>query len=228
VLGVTAEPNPQSLGPRQWAERIGASRAGLQIEDATFAGRPVARITYADTRTLPAYYVANAGRMYGVTPDLRQRPVDAATQEAMSRIVASFRFLTDAELAAARAALPTAAPPRTPEQVADGVAAAFAAQDVAGLEAFMAPCVFRFGEQAGGTTVRRERYVEDLGAAFRAGLVVTVRPRPFEGDRALGDQRIASTWTDPRDPKGPLDRKLVLTRGENDRWQWAGTIERYR
>jgi hypothetical protein len=35
---------------------------------------------------------------------------------------------------------------------------------------------------------------------------------------------IASTWQDPR---GTKERKLVLSRGENDRWQWLGTIERF-
>jgi hypothetical protein len=173
------------------------------------------------------YYVANAGRMYVVRPDVKAPP-EAATLQTMVRIIASFRFLTEAEQAAARAALPTAPPPRTPEQVADGVAAAFAAKDASALGGFLSACVFTAGENAGGSSASREKYLDDLRAAFAAGLVVTVRPRPLDGDRASGNLSVASTWTDPRDPKGPLDRKLMLRAGDNGRWELQGTIERYR
>jgi hypothetical protein len=84
--------------------------------------------------------------------------------------------------------------------------------------------VSTFGENAGGTTVSREKYVDDLRASFAAGLAVTVRPRPFEGDRATGNVTIGSTWQDAR---GTKERKLMLRRGENDRWAWSGTIERF-
>lgn len=224
VLRVFAEPNPQNLTPRQWAEqgRTVGGTAPERIEDVVYAGRPAAR--KSPSGTPPTYVVANGGRMYVVNPIFRTPP-DAATQQTMARMIESFRFLTDAEQAAARAALPTAPPPRTPEQVADAVAAALSAKDAAPLAAFLAPCVTTAGEQAGGSFVSREKYVDDLRAAFAAGLIVTVRPRPLEGDRASGNLTVASTWQDSR---GTQERKLMLRRGENDRWEWHGTIERYR
>ena len=223
AIRVFAEENPQGLSPRQWAESgrtVGGTRQG--IEDVTFADRPAAR--QPETTGPPTYYVANGGRMYVVNPFFHTAP-DAATLQTMTGIVESFRFLTSAEQAAARAALPTAPPPRTPEQVADGLAAAFAAKNADALAGFLTPCVTTAGENAGGSFVSREKYVEDLRAAFAAGLVVTVRPRPFEGDRGTGNLTIGSTWLDSR---GTQERKLMLVRGANERWEWQGTIERFR
>lgn len=223
ALRVFVEANPPGLSPRQWAEQgktVGGT-AGERIEDVVYAERPAARKSISGTP--PTYFVANAGRMYVVNPFFRTPP-DAATQQTIVRIIESFRFLTDTEQAAARAALPTAPPPRTPEQVADGVAAAFSAKDAVALAGFLSPCVTTAGEQAGGSFVSREKYVDDLRAAFAAGLVVTVRPRPFEGDRATGNLTVGSTWQDSRGTKEP---KLMLRRGENDRWEWQGTIERF-
>lgn len=171
----------QGLTPRQWAEsgRSVGTSSGERIEDVTYADRPAARKSAPGA--VPTYFVAYAGRMYVVTPG-HFGPPDAAMQQTMVRIVESFRFLTAAEQTAARAALPTAAPPRTPEAVADGVAAAFAAKNADALAGFLSPCVTTAGESAGASFVSREKYVADLRAVFAAGLAVTVRPRPFEGD----------------------------------------------
>lgn len=222
---VMAADNPQGLTPRQWVEsgRIGA-RLGDRVEDVTYAGRPAVRSSVPGG--VPTYLVQGRGRMYVVGPG-PFGPHDAPTQQTVVRIIESFRFITDAEQAAARAVLPTAPPPRSPEQVADGVAAAFAAKSAAALAEFAAPCMSAFGEQAGGTTVSREKYLNDLRAAFAAGLVVTVRPRPFDGDRtsASPNLTIGSTWQDAR---GTVERKLMLRGGVNDRWEWHGTIERFR
>ncbi|MDQ6855375.1 MAG: hypothetical protein M3046_17090 [Actinomycetota bacterium] len=225
VLRVFAEANPQNLTPRQWAEQGKSVFTGIpgdRIEDVMYAERPAARLDRAGVP--PTYHVANAGRMYVVNPFATRPPIDASTQQTIVRIIESFRFLTAAEQAAARAALPTAPPPRTPEQVADGVTAAFAAKDLVALATYAAACISTAGEQAGGIFVSREKYLDDLRAAFAAGLVVTVRPRPLDGDRALGNLTAASTWQDSR---GTKDRKLMLYRGENDRWEWQGTIERF-
>lgn len=221
-ITVFAEENPQGLTPRQWAEsgRTVGGTVGERTEEVTLAGRPAAR--KAVPGTVPTYFVANGGRMYVVGPG---RFDHASTEQSMVRIIESFRFLTAAEQAAARAALPTAPPRRTPEQVADGVAAAFAAKNADALAALLSPCVSTAGEQAGVSFVSRENYVDDLRAAFAAGLVVTVRPRPFEGDRATGNLTIASSWQDSR---GTVERKLMLRNGVNDRWEWHGTLERFR
>lgn len=223
TVRVIVEANPQNLTPRQWAEQgrsVGAI-AGERIEDVFYADRPAARKSVPGT-PLARYFVANGGRMYVVAPG-ESPATDAATQQTMVRIIESFRFLTDTELSTARAALPTPLPPRTSEQVADGVAAAFVAKDADALAGFLSACPATAGEQAGASFVSREKYVSDLRAAFAAGLIVTVRPRPFEGDRATGNLRIASTWQDSR---GTRERKLMLRSGENDRWEWDGTIER--
>jgi len=223
-------PNPQNLSPRQWAEQDRSGVAGQRIEDVTYADRPAARKVFPDT-PLAKYYVANGGRMYVVEPDTRTPNTppggavpDAATLQTMLRMIESFHFLTSAEQAAVRVALPTALPPRTPEQVADGVAAAMTAKNADALVAILLACVTTAGEQAGGSFVSREKYVDDLRAAFAAGLVVTVRPRPLDGDRASGNLTVASTW---RDSRGTKERKLMLRQGENDRWEWQGTLERF-
>lgn len=219
---VRAEDNPQRLSPRQWAEsgRSGA-REGERVEDVTFAGRPAARKSVPGG--LPTYFAQDRDRMYVVGPGAFY-PQDASTQQTIDGIIESFRFITEAEQAAARAALPTAPPPRTPEQVADGIAAAFAAKDADALAELAAPCLSTFWEQASGLTVSREKYLDDLRAAFAAGLVVTARARPIEGDRTAEYPllTIRSTWQDAR---GTVERKLWLRRGINDRWEWAGTIE---
>lgn len=226
TMGITVDANPQNLSPRQWAAQDPTGQATEQIEDVVYADRPAAHKTLPLTAPgtgLFKYYVANGGRMYVVDPNIRQ-PLDAALQQSLIRMIASFRFLTDSELTAARAALPTALPSRTPEQVADGIAAAMTAKNVDALAPFLSPCVTTAGEQAGGTTVSREKYLDDLRAAFAAGLVVNVQPRPLEGDRASGNLSIASTWQDSR---GTKSRRIMLQRGENDRWAWWGTIERF-
>ncbi|HEV8229701.1 MAG TPA: hypothetical protein VGQ86_07065 [Candidatus Limnocylindria bacterium] len=224
TLRVFAEPNPQNITPRQWAEQgktIGGT-AGERIEDVTYAGRPAARKTIPGT-SLASYFVGDRGRMIVVNPNVRQ-PLDGALEQTMGRIVASFTFLTDAQRDAARAALPPAPAPRTPEEVADGLAAAFAAKNVDALADLAAPCLSAFGEQAGGTTWSRERYLDDLRAKFAAGLVVTVVARPIDGDRSTGHVTIASTW---KDATGSKDRKLAIRRGVNDHWDWEGTLERF-
>jgi hypothetical protein len=71
--------------------------------------------------------------------------------------------------------------------------------------------------------VSREKYIEDLRAAFAAGLVVTVQPRPITGDQATSF-RIASTWQDSRGTQP----KSILLRAVNDRWEMWGTLERFR
>ncbi len=230
TLRVFVEANPQSLSPRQWAEQgrtVGAT-AGERIEDVVYAGRPAARkvLTLGGT-PLDTYFVANGGRMYVVSP-LAAVPTGGATQQTMRRMIESFRFLTDAELGAARAAVPTPLPPRTPEQVVDGVAAALMAKNPDALTEFLSPCVTTAVDQADGTFisrgfVSRQKYVDDLRAAFAAGLVVTVQPRPLEGDRASGSLTAASTWRETI----TRERKLVLRRGDNDRWELQGTLQRF-
>jgi hypothetical protein len=230
TVRVFVEANPQGLSPRQWAEQgrtVGAA-AGERIEDVVYADRPAARkvLTLGGT-PLHTYFVANGGRIYVVSP-FAAVPSDGAIRQTIIRMIESFRFLTDAELAAARAAVGTPLPPRTPEQVVDGVATAMAAKNADALTGFLAACVTTAVDQADGTFisrgfVSREKYVDDLRGAFATGLVVTVQPRPLEGDRASGNLTAASTWRETI----TRERKLVLRRGENDRWELQGTLQRF-
>lgn len=228
TLGIVVEANPQNVSPRQWAEQgksVGGE-AGERVEDVTYAGRPAARKNLplsAPGTDLFRYFVANGGRMYVVDPEVRPG-LDAATSQSLVRMIASFAFTSDAEQAAARAALPPPPATRSPEQVADGVAAALAAKNVDALAGLLSTCVVTGGENAGGSSVSREKYLDDLRAAFAAGLVVTVQARPLDGDSTTGNLTVASTWQDSR---GTKQRKLMIHRGENDHWEWQGTLERF-
>ena len=221
---VAVEDNPQKLTPRQWAEqgKTVGSTAGEKIEDVTYAGRPAARKSLATT-PLAIYVVANGTRMYVVAPSPGSTPIDAAMQQTMVTIVDSFRFLTDAELAAARAVpTPTPLPPRSPEMLADVLASAFANRDASVFPDLLTPCVTMGVESGGASFVSREKYVDDLRTAFTSALLsVSVQARPFTGDRASGALTIASTW---RDSRGSRDLKLLLRRGANDHWEWQGTL----
>ena len=225
TVRVAVEDNPQKLTPRQWAEqgKTVGSTAGERIEDVSFAGRPAAKKSLAIS-PLATYFVANGTRMYVVIPQA-QATTDSATQQSMVTLVESFRFLTDAELAAARAA-PTRPPlpPRSPELLADLLASAFSNRDASTLSEALADCVTIGVESGGASFVSREKYVDDLRTAFTSALLnVTVQARPFTGDRTSGALTIASTW---RDSRGTRDLKLLLRRGANDRWEWQGTLGR--
>jgi hypothetical protein len=225
TVRVAVEDNPQKLTPRQWAEqgKTVGSTAGERIEDVTFAGRPAVKKSLA-TSPLATYFVPNGTRMYVVVPQA-QATTDSATQQAMVSLVESFRFLTDAELAAARAA-PTRPPlpPRSPELLADLLASAFSNRDASTLSEALSPCVTIGVESGGASFVSREKYVDDLRTAFTSALLnVTVQARPFTGDRASGALTIASTW---RDSRGTRELKLLLHRAASDRWEWQGTLGR--
>jgi len=226
TVRVAVEDNPQKLTPRQWAEqgKTVGSTAGERIEDVTFAGRPAVKKSLA-TSPLATYFVANGTRMYVVVPQPGATAPDGATQQAMVTLVESFRFLTDAELAAARAA-PTRPPlpPRSPELLADLLASAFSNRDASTLSEALADCVTIGVESGGASFVSREKYVDDLRTAFTSALLnVTVQARPFTGDRASGALTIASTW---RDSRGTRELKLLLHRVTSDRWEWQGTLGR--
>src|SRR5439155_24210623 len=98
VMAVT---NPQSLSPRQWAEKDPTGVAGQTIEDVVYAGRPAARKVFPGT-PLAKYFVASGARMYTVEPNTHtpSSPPGGALPEAallqtMHRMIDSFRFLTD-------------------------------------------------------------------------------------------------------------------------------------
>lgn len=227
TVRVHIESNPRALTSRQWLEEgrtIGQS-VGRRIDDVSYAGRPAARVSYADS-PLITYFVADRDRMFGVIPMPGPTPIDAAIQATMARIVESFRFLTDAELAAARAGpTPTPSPPRSPEQVADVLAEGFAKRDIGLLASVITPvCVSQGRNQGGGTAMDDQRYLDLLRERFARGLTVTVRPRPITGDRTgeMPTLQIESTWREPGQPDRELDLMLSPI---GQTWYWRGTID---
>jgi hypothetical protein len=176
---VAVEGNPQNLTPRQWAEqgRTVGSALGERIEDVVYAERPAARKLYGAS-PLATYFVANAGRMYVVVPAPGPNPIEAQTQQTMVRIVESFRFATNAEIEAARAAAGTPRPARSPEVLADALAAAFAAKNTNALADLLVPCVSIGFESSGGQGLSREKYLEDLRAAFARIPALLEEPPP--------------------------------------------------
>ncbi|MGH2498550.1 MAG: hypothetical protein ACRDF0_00425 [Candidatus Limnocylindria bacterium] len=117
---------------------------------------------------------------------------------------------------------PTPGPSRSPEAVADGVAAAFQAKDADALRHFLSECVTTAAASGGAGFVSRERYAADLRAAFAAGLGVTVLPRPLEGDRGSGSLTAKSTW--PR--RAEYTRARPHARADRRPLGVVGTIER--
>lgn len=214
--------NPRGLTPRQWYEagQVGQS-SGDVLTDVTFAGRPSLRIGDGDSET---FIVPNGALMFQVSS---RSLVDAAenTPQQRAAVISTFRFLSADELAAARAApTPTPLPPRSPEQVADILAEAFAKKDVALLATVITPACVSLGvNQGGGTSMDDRRYLDELADRFREGLVVEVRPRPIKGERAgdLPTVVIESTWKDPRNPD--LEQDLMIS-PEGERWYWRGNI----
>jgi len=226
TLGVITAANPDNLTPRQWlAQRKSpsfSSDGGEPLEDVTYAGRPAVRKAIREATGVYHYMVANAGRMFVVSPRILRTP-NESQRTSLIRMIDSFQFISDAERSAARAALPPAPAPRTAQQVADALADAFAAKDTRAIAPLAAACVYRAGENAGGSSWSRDKYLDDLKAMFAAGLTVTVQPRPITQD-SQEQATVMATWQDSR---GSQTRRMVLTRGPNDNWRWAGTIERY-
>jgi hypothetical protein len=217
---VFARPNPNGLTPRQWYEagQMGQSVADV-LTDVTFVGRPALRVSAGDSET---YVVMNEGRMFEVSGQARSGGDNTPQQRSV--VIASFRFLSSDELAAARAAKPTPLPPRSPEEVADILAEGFAKKDVAILATVITPsCVSLGVNQGGGTAMDDRRYLDELADRFRSGLVVEVRPRPITGERTgdLPTVVIGSTWKDPRNPDLEVD---LMISPEGERWYWRGNI----
>ena len=213
-VGVTVTDNKERLTPRQWIEigKVG-SAAGQQLQDAQFAGRMAVRLLPVGT-----YFFAEKGRMWAVGADVA---ADPSLRTGADAIVASFRLLTDEELAAARAA---ATPTPAPRALADLVAAldaSFGRRDADALGALMSDCFGNAIQNGGASFVTRTREISELRAAFASGLTVTVQPKPVKGDTSLGGAAIGSTWTG--DGQTPRSMDLSL-RDDGGRWRWVATV----
>jgi hypothetical protein len=199
-----------------------AGGTGGQVQATTIDGKPAARV--ADSAgSAQAYYVANAGRMYGLslTQGFEPRPqlLTDATFEAITR---SMTFVTPA----ARPT-PTATPVVTAavEAVADAVAAAFAASDADRLRDLMTPtCWFNAGYyQSEGSAASRDKVAIGLRSSFALGLKVTVEPRPIRPDPPMpGSFWIWSTWS--AYGTTPQSNVQLVFDQIDGRWYWVGAL----
>jgi hypothetical protein len=219
-VAVFARANPQGLTPRQWEEAgmIGGS-LGRVLEDVTFAGRPALRARDGEA---DLWLVANGNLMLEVSHASGSGQSTASDRRA---IAASFRFLSEDELRAARAApTPQPPPPRSPEAVAQVLADGFARRDAALLESVIIPTCITEGASAGGAgSIDDQVFLERLRAAFQRGLSVTVRPQTLKGDRSgdLPTLMVESTWREP----GQADREMdLMISPVGDTWYWRGTL----
>ena len=213
-VGVTVTDNKEQLTPRRWIEmgKVG-SATGQQLRDAELAGRPAVQLLPVGT-----YFFAEKGRMWAVGPDIA---ADPALKTAADAIIASFRLLTDEELAAARASATPAPAPRTLGELVAALEASFARRDADALGGLMSDCFGNALENAGASFVTRTKEISDLRAAFASGLNVTVQPKPLKGDTSLGGAAIGSIWNGDGQPPRSIDLSL---RDDGGRWRWVATV----
>ena len=213
-VGVTITDNKDNLTPRQWIDmgKVGFS-AGMQVQDADFGGQKAVRLMPGGT-----YFFAARGRMWAVGADLQ---ADASLQPTADAIVASFRLLSDDDLASVHAQATSSLPPRSLDELIAGLSAGFAKRDADSLAPFISDCFGNALENAGAAFGTRTKEVADLRAAFAAGLTVAVQPRPVKGDASLGNAAIGSTWSGDGLSARSVDLSL---RDEGGRWRWVATV----
>jgi hypothetical protein len=223
VVLVTVEVSSQTVNAYATAR---AGGTGGQVRTATIDGKPAARVVDAAGSTL-GYYVANAGRLYGLslTQGFETRP-PLVTDATFSAIAGSMTFVT-----------PVARPTPTPvplvtsavEAAAGAVAAAFAASDADRLRELMTPkCWFNSGvNQSEGTAASRDKIAAGLRSSFAQGLKVTVEPRPImPGPPMPGSFWIWATWSEYGTPPRTTPRmnvQLVFDQIDG-RWYWVGAL----
>jgi hypothetical protein len=203
-----------------------AGGSGGQVQTTTIDGKPAARV-FDNAGNSVGYYVANAGRVYGVTltqgPEPRPPQVTNATFDAIAR---SMTFV-----APAARPTPTAAPVVTAgvEAVADAVTAAFAASDADRLRDLITPrCWFNSGyNQSEGVATSRDQMAAGLRTSFAQGLRVTVEPRPIMARPPMpGSFWIWSTWSSyGLPPRVVAQSNVQLVFDQIDgRWYWVGAL----
>lgn len=207
----------QGRAPQDWLPTVFAGGPGARIETVTVDGRPGARLAVIATGETLAWAVAGRGWLYGIGHE--GPPATGGTAQDAAVILGSLRILEQAALLDPARPTPE---PRSAEQVADVLAAAFAAKDPSALMNVMEPCIGTAMENAGPVAVSRSRYAEQLRQMFLGGLAVTVQARPIETDAYATFVR--SQWSEP----GQADRRidLVLTRQDGDRWGWSLALVR--
>ena len=208
------------LTPLQWLStgRVGTA-AGQRFEATTFDGKDSARIVVVATNTPIAYVVPANGRMYILQRG--QRVFEPNTATSANALINSWHALSPADLAGPPFATPPAAPTRSAEDVADGIAKGFTDKDTAVLESVASPCLTHGIENAGGSFATTVRQMRELKAAFANGLAVTVQARPVTEQRP-DQMTIKGTWTDPGKPTKNVNFLIVKV---GSTWYWDGWID---
>lgn len=211
VVSVRVVDNAAGRTALQWLSDGGVG-FGDTFDRAVVDGREGAQVITA-TREITTLVTAARGRIYaiagfgprGITPDAR-------------RIMNSLHVLDDAELATARATIPTPTPtaPRSPETVADTLARGFSQRDVTVLATVAWACLSRGAAQSGASFSSAKRELDEIRKAFAAGLTVTVAPRPVTVVTG-GYGGIEATWTEAGQAPRPAWLNM-LKRG--DTWYW--------
>ncbi|MBI2773269.1 MAG: hypothetical protein HYX56_02080 [Chloroflexi bacterium] len=106
----------------------------------------------------------------------------------------AFRFLGAPESQALPdpAPIPAAAP--TPQALAGLLKAAFEGKDIAALERLLGPCVNVGAQNAGASSLSRERYISHLRTQFAAGLTVTVDTSGMKTEEGFRGTTVRSRW----------------------------------
>ena len=194
---------------------------GYTFAEATVDGKPGARVAASGDVYDLAYVVAARGRIYAVIRTMRTTANDAVTRALMD----SFHILSDAELAAARAAAPSPTPlvVRTPDEIAAAIRQGFAQKDTNILATVAAQCLTRGVEQGGASTGSIESVLEYLRSRFANGLTVALLGPIEYGDPTLPVVQawIRGTWSEPGQPT--ISVRQMLTKRDST-WYWTGYL----
>jgi len=224
VISIAVETSSQT--PMDYAKARGGS-VGDKVGPTTIDGQQAVRVTGGIGGT--SIYVANAGRMYGLSArPSSQQPSPQTTDVSLTfeAIARSLTFMTPT----ARPT-PTRAPTFSPavETVVDAVAAAFAASDADRLRSLLPPkCWFQSaGYRTSGVSISAEQMADSLRSAFTAGLKVVVESRPINSDAPFvrGPFWVWSTWSAygsaPFTPASTV--QLVFDQADGS-WFWTGAL----
>lgn len=236
---VQVRDNPRGLSPMEFTsgrnpigEGVGF---GTGLRSTTFAGRTAAEFGDAGGPVY-GYMVGEGSRMYIVHYVTARFDPASEPAAAMTRIVRSFRFLSASESQALPDPSPIPAAAPTAQALASMLKAALEAKDVAALERLLGPCVNVGAQNAGASSLSRERYVSQLRTQFAAGLTVTVDASAIKTEGGFRGTTVRSRWNavpaggsaTPPTP-GPQIYHVELVLGKTAAgFFWRGTLVTFR
>ena len=195
-----------------------------RVEAATLDGRAAFRLVRPDSGMLIGYALVANGRTYVIYRPYARNRGPNEYDAAANALMASFHVLSDAEQIAARTAFvtPSAAPPRSADEVVRTIARGFAQTDTAALASVAAPCLVHAIEQAGPYWTTSTKMLADLQQRFSRGAVIAVGTKIEQGPYAT---YVKATWEDP----GDLDRThkdvQIWIEQRGGTWYWTGWMD---